>query len=347
MKKKALIKNITFHIGLPKTGTTSLQNLASIISTHVNLGANFLEVNQKNKYSFIKRNGDYFIKLFYDKGQIFLRHLKNEKNIKKKIIDSLNQFKNSRYENAFVSSEFLCTMPINTWLQLESLLQNQEISIKKIIITVRNPKERFISSLSRRIVMGKYRGKNLEDSYYRFIQNELNLYQNIKDLKNLYKDKVAIIDYDSYQERIIDEIFEQADLKKGFPFNKKVDQILNSNNFNSNRLPLIFAIINNRSIHICYKFIAKLGILKAFKSDKFFLKNIIEELPDHNIESKTFKPNKAKYKQIEKLFKEYLKYSTIINYKKNMTQFPMAKLQFRYFIKYILLLHTFHKNINL
>lgn len=349
-KENIKIKHLTFHCGLPKTGTTALQKLVSEISKHHNLGAHFFEIKQKKKFSWIERNGDCFIKLFYDKDQNFLRHLKSERNIKKKIIDSLNQFKNSRYENAFVSSEFLCTIPIKSWLQLESFLKNQQISIKNIIITIRNPKERFISSLSKHINDQKYKGNILDDAYFCFVQNELKLYQNIKNLKNLYKDKVIIIDFNSQDERLIDKIFEKANLKKGFPFYNRIDQKINANDFNSNQLSLIFSIINNRSILIIYKFIRKLGLIKIlneFELNQNLLKKIIKELPDHQIENNTLKLKNTKREQIQKLFEEYFKYSTKINYKKKIDEFPMAKLKFRFLFKYILLFHLFQKKNNL
>lgn len=339
-KESIFIKSITFHIGLPKTGTTSLQDICKTISDHVNLGSHYFEVDYANKIPEIKRNGDFFIKLFYDRDQIYLEYLKEEENLEKKFMESLEVFKSSRYHNAFVSSEFLIGISIDAWQNIIYLLKQNNIQIAKLILVLRNPQKRFFSSLFNKIRDRKYNNRTLSEAYSVFMKQELTIYKKIDALNKLFGNQLSIIDYDSNQEALLDKIFDEANLKKGFPYNRIKTKQKNKNKFLDYHHTLIIAILDNRLINFLHRLIIKVRLESFLRNviQKKSLLQLLNDLPVHQNKKFSLQLDCESTKLIEKVNKEYSRYTQQNNIEDNTVRSSIATLKIKYFFRYLLIL---------
>lgn len=316
-----------------------MQSITKTISDHVNLGSYFFEVDYVNKIPEIKRNGDCFIKLFYDKEQVYLKYLKQEENIEKKIIDGIKIFKGSRYQNAFVSSEFLLTISIDAWHNIIYLFKQNNIQITKLILVLRNPQKRFFSSLFNRVRERKYNHQGLSEAFRTFIKNEFDLYKKVKKLKRLFGNKLSIIDYDSNKEILLDKIFDEANLKKGFPYNTIQSKQENKNKFSNDHCALIGAILDNSLINFLH------GLMRKFKLEgcllystkNRYLINLLDDLPVHQNKKISLQFDCESSKLFKKVNKEYSKYTQQNIMEDDITQLSIATLKFKYFYKYLLI----------
>lgn len=256
-------------------------------------------------------------------------------------------FKKSRYQNAFVSSEFLFLISIDAWQNIINLLKRNNIQIAKLILVVRNPQKRFVSILLDRVRNRKYNKNKIKEAYSEYVKNELEVYKKIEKLNQLFGKKLSIIDYDFNKEDIIDKIFEEADLKKGFPYDKKKLQRLNKNNISDVHLALMYAIIDNRLLNFLHSLIVKARLdgllLDGFKKNSLI--HLLNTLPAHQKKNSLLPLDNEFSKLIEKINKKYSTYTHRRYIKNDEAIFSIATLKIKYFFKYLLILLLVKSNL--
>lgn len=195
MKKK---KFLILHIGLPKTGSTSIQHL---------LLDNFKK-NLIKKYIFFNKNknpvqitSNVILKLFAKnkfKKQEYLNINTSQNYLKSLLKKELSFFIMSSYETGIITSEFLYNLPNKSVIFLKRYLRKWNIEIISFIACARDPIGRIISSYQQNIIKG-YDDK-LIDHIKKRINKETKLidkiytnYQN-ENLKFLIYNKSSLID---------------------------------------------------------------------------------------------------------------------------------------------------------
>jgi len=267
-----------FHIGLPKTGTTSLQSFLKTEQSIIYLGKFTNSKLKKNdKIAEIIRSFLYSKKEFY-----FHKILKKYK------------FRFDKSKNYFYSEEDILTfyskIPLNEKLKrLKYFLSFYKIRNYKILITQRKPLDLMMSLITEDIITFKYK-KNIN---FKSLLNDPRIFEYINFKKEISKyfpkKKLLFLDYEKFIiNQKYDELKKLLNIKKiNLPYKNKSKKIKfkNFHIFFSK-----FQIYNN------------LRILYYSKSLSKFFKNLIFTLR-HWVIILT----NQEYKKLEKIYEKKIR----------------------------------------